>query len=786
MAAEEVQVIHISVRNLVEFVLRSGDLDNRRSRSADREAMQKGGRIHRKIQKQMGMDYHAEVVLVYEEEFDEFVIRLEGRADGIIKNQEGVTIDEIKGVYLDIQYLEEPIEVHRAQAMCYAYMYAREKELDEISVQMTYCHLESEIIKRFEEKFTFHDLQQWFSDLMTQYYQWAAFQFERKKQRSRSMEELEFPFPYREGQRDLVAGVYQTILRQKQLFIQAPTGVGKTMSTIFPAVRAVGRRYGDKIFYLTAKTITRTVAKEAFTLLQGNGLSYKVILITAKEKMCLLEEMDCNPRHCPYAKGHFDRVNEAVFELLHLENIYDREVLEQHAKKWSVCPYEMCLDIATWVDAIICDYNYVFDPNVHLRRFFGDNVKGEYLVLIDEAHNLVERGRQMYSAVLYKEDFLEVKKAVKGYKKLSNYLEKCNRQMLEWKRECEAYTILPNTGAFTIELMNLLGEMEYFLEEEHQKEVQKAVLELSFAVRHFLNMSDLVDENYVIYTEHTQDGRFFVKLFCVNPACNLQSSLDKGRSAVFFSATLLPISYYRSLFSTRSDDYAMYASSPFDRKNLCLLVGRNVSSRYKRRNYVEYKKIAEYIHRISSLKAGNYMVFFPSYRLLLDVYEVYEQIFAQEQVHCLLQSQSMSEEEREIFLSAFAEEREDTLLGFCVMGGIFSEGIDLIGDRLIGTLIVGTGIPQVNNELEILKNYYDEREKNGFDYAYRFPGMNKVLQAAGRVIRTKEDRGIVVLLDDRFLNPEYSQLFPREWDGWLYGTAEQMVEEIRGFWGDEK
>lgn len=781
----EKERIKISVRNLVEFILRSGNLDNRRTSVADREAMQKGSRIHRKLQKQMKASYKAEVPLKWEEEYSDFIIEIEGRADGIIDDEEACVIDEIKGVYRDLYFLEEPVPVHKAQAMCYAYFYASQKKISKIEVQMTYCHLETEEIKRFREEFSFSYLKKWFEDLLSEYYKWANFQYQRRIERRSSMEGLEFPYPYRKGQKELASGVYHTMRTEKQLFIQAPTGIGKTMAAIFPAVRAVGEGHGDKIFYLTAKTITRTVAEEAFSILKEKGLSYKTISITAKEKLCLCEETDCNPEKCPYAEGHFDRVNAAVFEILNEKDTYLREDLLEQAEKHRVCPYEMCLDISSWVDAVICDYNYVFDPNVYLRRFFGDGVKGDYLFLIDEAHNLVERGRKMYSAVLCKEDFLETAKIVKEHSaKLYKILKKCNRLMLEYKRECDECTVMENIAGLSLQLMNLLGEMENFLEKEHEEKVQKAVLEFSFSVRHFLNMYDIADENYVIYSHYDDEQRFLITLYCVNPKRNLQECLNKGRGAVFFSGTFLPLPYYRSLFSERRDDYAICASSPFLRENLKLLVACDVSSKYTRRGVSEYEKMAEYIYELAAGKQGNYMVFFPSYRMLEDIYEIFRNKTEERQfeVSCILQSSNMTEQEREEFLEAFQENSAKTLIGFCVMGGIFSEGIDLTGERLIGAAIVGTGLPQVGCEREILKNYYDEKAQNGFAYAYRYPGMNKVLQAAGRVIRTKEDRGVVLLLDERFLQREYLELFPQEWQSYERCTVGNAGQKIRAFW----
>lgn len=777
------EVIRISVRNLVEFILRSGDLDTRKGAFADREAMAKGSRIHRKIQRQMGASYQAEVSMSHTTEFDEFVILVEGRADGVLQTEESVVIDEIKGVHRDLRFLEEPLEVHLAQAKCYAFFWSQDKDLEKIQVQMTYCHLDTEEIRRFERTYTSEELEKWYEWLIAQYYQWALWEYQWKKTRNASMEGLEFPFPYREGQRDVVSGVYRTILRKMQLFIQAPTGVGKTMSTIFPAVRSMGEGLTEKIFYLTAKTITRTVAWEAFQILKNQGLSCKVLIITAKEKMCVCEEVECNPVYCPRAKGHFDRVNDAVFHLLTERDSYDRDTLMEYSEKYQVCPYEMCLDVATWVDAVICDYNYVFDPDVYLRRFFSEGNKGNYVFLIDEAHNLVERGREMYSAVLYKEDFLKMKKLVKPYrKKLERSLERCNRQLLELKRECETYQVVESLGGLAVSLMNVMGEMESYLEELEDGELRKEILDFYFQVRSFLYIYDLLDENYVMYTQHDEDGRFRVKLYCVNPAKNLQNCLDKGVSTIFFSATLLPVGYYKKLLSGRTEDYAVYAKTPFLPEQKKVILARDVSSRYTRRGPEEYGRIAEYIHQVAETRQGNYMVFFPSYKMMEDIYAIYEEKYGCLKRKILLQNPSMQEKDREEFLKEFEEETEGSLLGFCVMGGIFAEGIDLTGEKLVGAVIVGTGLPQISYEREILKTYYDKKQENGFDYAYRFPGMNKVLQSAGRVIRTQEDRGVILLLDERFCTAEYRCLFPREWEDYEICNRGNVKGILEKFW----
>lgn len=777
--------VKISVRNLVEFILRSGDIDNRHGRMAAKEAMQEGSRIHRKIQRRMGASYHAEVALKIEYEYEKYRLVVEGRADGIIIEPEETVIDEIKGIYQDIYSLEEPVPVHLAQAKCYAYIYGTRTGLSQIGVQMTYCNLDTEEIRYFRETYSMQELSEWFLGLIEAYRRWADFQYEARRERQESIQGLEFPFPYRRGQRELVVGVYRTVSREKQLFIQAPTGTGKTISAVFPAIRGVGEGFGEKIFYLTAKTITRTVAKEAFDLMRQHGYRGSVLAITAKEKLCLCEEMDCNPVSCPYAKGHYDRVNDAVFDLIGGVKDVTREVLLAQAQKYQVCPFELCLDTSLWMDNIICDYNYVFDPNVYLKRFFAEGVRGDYIFLIDEAHNLVERGREMYSAVLYKETFLEMKRIFKRHsQKVAKNLEKCNKHLLELKRTCVTYEEHDNIGHLIFALMNLGASMDEFLQKNTELPEKKQVLDFYMELRHFLNMYERLDENYVIYTQHEADGHFLLKLYCVNPAVNLQECLDKGRSAVFFSATLLPIQYYKGLLSTREDNYAVYAQTVFDREQSLILVANDVSSKYTRRNQEEFARIAYYILNTVQAKKGNYIVFFPSYKLLDQVLSI-----CMESCPCgvefLIQKPGMDERAREEFLEVFGAERDNGLVGFCVMGGIFSEGIDLKNEQLIGAILVGTGLPQISYEREILKNYYDEKNGMGFDYAFRYPGMNKVMQAAGRVIRTVNDKGVILLLDERFLQLDYQRLFPREWDGFSVCNKENFRQQLESFWGND-
>lgn len=785
------KTVKISVRELVEFILRSGNIEKGSSGRQSAEAMQEGSKIHRKIQKQMGPNYQAEVplniTLPLQIKDLGLSLSVEGRADGILnqslekkeENAPDIIIDEIKGVYRELSSIKEAVPVHLAQAKCYAYIYSLQHDLKQIGVQMTYCNLETENTLHFNETYTFEEIQTWFLNVVEEFSKWVAFEYEWMIRRNMKIKEMQFPFQYREGQRELVAGVYRTIIRDKRLFIEAPTGVGKTISTIFPAVKAMGEGFLTKIFYLTAKTIARTVAEETFGILKQNGLTLKVVTITAKEKVCPMEKVDCNPVTCERANGHYDRINEAVYDLITSENEINRDVIEAYAEKHCVCPFEMSLDVTYWCDAIICDYNYVFDPNVYLRRFFAEDKKQPYCFLIDEAHNLVDRAREMYSATLYKKDFLHVKSLIKGFHEtIRKRLEKCNQDMLKMKKECEDFKIVEEIGDFVLHLMRLMTEFDEFLQENPGIDGSDEIVDFYMQVRHFLNMYEIHDECYVTYNDYNEENDFRITLMCVDPSRNLRSCLERGKSAILFSATLLPIHYYKDQLGGEPDDYAVYAPSPFEKEKRIVMVGKDVTTKYSRRSVAESSKIVDYIKAVTERKVGNYFVFFPSYRMMNEVAE----LAGNEITGMIVQSANMTELEKEEFLDGFVENPTETRVGFCVMGGIFSEGIDLKSNRLIGTIIVGTGLPQVCNERELMRSYYQEHKGNGFEYAYLYQGMNKVLQSAGRVIRTTEDEGVILLLDERFLQNQYLNLFPREWDPYVIVNRNNVTAAVADFW----
>lgn len=845
--------IRISVRSLVEFIFRSGDISDSSSGALPVEAMNAGSRIHRKLQKRAGSYYASEVPLKITSECGGHVITVEGRADGIIDRRgtareadgiaadkggeqpdenkiqiapavhepdvlaenedEGhvmdmvrgyevnfgesdVMIDEIKGVYRNLDDVEEPLRVHVAQAMCYAYIYAREKRYNDIDVRISYVNLDSEKEKFFRRNYRFGYLEEWFASMTGKLAIWLDMVEKHICLRDESIVDMEFPFEYRKGQKEMALYVYKAIEKKGNLYVQAPTGIGKTMAAVYPTIKSFVQGDVSKLFYLTAKTIAHTVARGAIQKLMDRGLEFKTVILTAKEKICLQDEMDCNPALCPYANGHFDRVNEALYDLVSNESIIDREIVRRYAERYQVCPFELSLDASLFADAVIGDYNYVFDPRASLKRFFaGDgNAPGNYVFLVDEAHNLVDRASSMYSAHIIKEDFLELRKLTAQYGgRLTRYLSSCNRELLALKKNvpAEGYEVLPSIAGLHLKLLGLHDALDLFLEEHGQIPERKEVLNFYFNLTSFLNIAEIVDENYIMYDEILPDGRFMVKLYCVKPAANISACLDKGLTAVFFSATILPIRYYMEMLSDCPDDQAIYIRSPFAQENRRILIANDVTTRYTRRNDEQYGNIYSYIESVVSAKKGNYMVFFPSYAMLEHVQAFAGEMERLHHVKVIAQTPYMNEADREEFLNTF--ETENGVLAFCIMGGIFSEGIDLTGDKLVGAIVVGPGLPQVCTERKLMMDYFDARggsagargDSDGFRYAYQYPGINKVFQAAGRVIRTETDRGVILLLDERFNSRRYSELFPVEWNDYEICNRKNVAGLLEDFWKDK-
>ena len=854
------EVIRISVRDLVEFLLRAGDLDERGA-GASEEAMLEGARMHRKLQREEGPEYMAEVPLsIYypirvpaEQESrlpaEQADVLIEGRADGIFLGcdpenpilGEAWTIDEIKTTYRKLSRMKEPEPVHLAQAKCYAYIYSLQNRLETVRVRMTYASLVTGEVRRFTREYSADEIARWFEQLMEEYARWAGMEIRWKRIRDKSLSELVFPFSYRPGQKELAVHVYHTICHGRKLFLEAPTGTGKTVSAVFPALKAMGEGKADRLFYFTAKTVTAGVAIDTLGIMREQGLRLRSIQLTAKEKICPMEKRACNPDACPRARGHFDRVNEALYSLVTEREDVTREVLEEYGEKYNVCPFELGLDVSLFADAVIGDYNYLFDPHARLKRFFAEGKgKDRYLFLVDEAHNLVERGREMYSASLSREEIRVfrsvIREACPGLWKKLGKLVTAFRPMVEQlgeqeeerhaggfeepdsgsfgsygrRRREEDVVYLEEIDAFADAAYKVMEEMQSILSEQRRadhgagdhspglrsgagdhspglrSEVQENFLSAYFTLSHFLMIYEGLDDAYKIYAVKKGREDCEIRLFCADPSVKLSECLEKGEASILFSATLLPIRYYKRLLGGKAEDYEVYARSSFDPGKMGLFVAADVTSRYRARGAAQYGKIAMCIHNAVSQRHGNYMVFFPSYSFMEAVLTQYRARYPESgETSFAVQSPQMTESERQAFLDRFDKvSDEKSLLGFCVLGGIFSEGIDLRQDRLIGALVVGTGFPRVCVEREILKHYFDEKGENGFDYAYRFPGMNKVLQAAGRVIRTADDVGVVVLMDERFMTDAYRKLFPAEWSGGRLTDSGGIGDKISRFWDE--
>lgn len=777
------ELIKISIRNLVEFVLRRGSIDSRIKASV--RALE-GIKGHKKIQSSYSEKDRAEVTLKEDIDFKDFTLRVEGRADGILEENEKIIIDEIKTTTKNVMDIDYDFnELHWAQAKVYAYIYSKEKDLDSIIVQLTYYNVEDFGTKFLRQEYSFNELEEFFYDLIEKYKEWILLEKKWIDFRNDSIENFNFPFEvYRKGQRELAIRVYKAIAEGKKCFAEAPTGIGKTMSTLFPAVKALGAKETNKIFYITAKTTTREIANNTLSIMREKGLNIRSVNITAKDKCCKMKEKKCIPEYCPYANGYFDRVNMALKEALKHKEEYDLEYINKLSEEYNICPFEFSLELSNFCDVVICDYNYIFDPQASLKGILEGKAK-DYTILIDEAHNLLDRGRSMYSSKIFKDDFLKLKREFKSKDKgIYNSLDRANKYLIEKRK------VLENLETKSLvekeEPSDLYGILRSFLEkvdiyESKSSEENSSLLELYFNVYEFLNICGYYGEDFT--TLYKLDGNNLeLSINCLDPSRILKSIMNRFKSVIIFSATLLPMEYFKELYGAQEGDYSVNLTSPFDYKNKLTIVGKDVSTTYSNRKRT-LPKIVNYIIECAKSKSGNYLVFFPSYEYM---WMVHEEIKKREVDFSLVaQGDHMKEEEKEEFLALFKEGGEKTHLGLAVLGGHFSEGIDLTLDKLIGVIIIGVGMPKICLERESIKEYYNSIGKNGFDYAYVYPGIIKVLQAAGRCIRTERDKGVVLLLDDRYFTNKYKSLLPREWFLNILAESEEGIKKTcEHFWKD--
>ena len=753
--------VSLSVRQLVEYVHRSGSID---SRFRTATTMIDGTKAHQRVQKTYNEGDQKEVYLKISLPYEGLSFNIDGRCDGVLFEGETVIIDEIKSTLIQLEEIEEnQFPVHWAQAKCYAYMYAMLNQKRQMTVQLRYVNLDEDEQKSFRQLWTIEDLEDFMLEMVAGYAPFALIMKGHLTDRNESIKALPFPFKsYRDGQRRLAGSVYKTIEEGTNIFANAPTGIGKTISTAFPTVKAIGEGHIERFFYLTAKTITRTAAEDAFSLMRNDGLALNVVTLTAKEKICFKEHMICQKDYCEFANGYYDRLNGAILDLFTHHKFIDRKLIEAFARKHTICPFEFSLDVAYEADAVICDYNYIFDPRVSLKRFFDDQKK-QTALLVDEAHNLVDRAREMFSASLRQANFYVLEKLYK-YKNdlLYQVSRKVNDYFLDIKKKVEKKGLvtkaLPEELVARLEAFIEAAELE-LLNQTDQGDHQD-LLDAYFAAQAFNRMAKLYDERYVTFIEEI-NSEIHIRLFCIDPSYLLQQMSKGYRSKVFFSATLLPFQYYLDMLGKNENDYSLALPSPFPKENTNVWI-QPLSTRYRDRDYT-IDAIVQKMRQTIEERPGNYLIFAPSYQYMNDLYDCFARIKGKGDIDIMLQDSQMTEEERESFLEKFQPRTSGSLVGFSVLGGIFSEGIDLRGDRLNGVIVVGVGLPQIGLERDIIKDYFNGTGKNGFDYAYVFPGINKVLQAGGRLIRSETDSGTIGLVDDRFLSHKYLRLLPYEW-----------------------
>ncbi|WP_335869579.1 ATP-dependent DNA helicase [Bacillus sp. 2205SS5-2] len=749
----------VAVRSLVEYVFRSGSID---ARFRSSNTLTEGTRLHQKVQKKYEETAEVEYLLKEDLHCEGISFSVEGRCDGVLYPAGKVVIDEIKSTRRDLHTIEEnDYPVHWAQGKFYAYMYAKQNQLDGLNVQLTYIHVDSEEIKQFQVHYSFSELCNFVQEVVRKYVPFAHWKLTHIEERQKSIQTLSFPFSsFRKNQRQLAGAVFKVVKEGKNLFANAPTGTGKTISTLFPTVKAMGEGHIERFFYLTAKTITRTTAEETLALLEAEGLKSKIVTITAKDKMCFKEKTLCHKEYCEFAADYYDKINEAILDILANEQALTRSVIEQYALKHRVCPFEFSLDLAYSADGIICDYNYIFDPRASLKRLWEEQKKSTTL-LVDEAHNLVDRGREMFSASLRKSVFLDLRRSYQHQNKpLANTAKEINTYFISIRKQCEnrgTYLRKEKDEALYELLLKFRTEAERVLPFYSEETAYGMLLETYFEVTRFLRIFELSEKGHVFYAED-QRKEVVVKLFCLDPSTSLASVRKGFKSTVYFSATLQPSAYFLHMLGGSEEDFTLKILSPFDKDKLDVSI-QSLSTRYQHRA-ASVKAIVNTIQKELRSKAGNYLVFFPSYAYMNLVWEAVPE---EDSYTKILQSNRMTENEREQYLSSFVQKPTKAHIGFAVLGGVFSEGIDLTRDRLIGVMVVGVGLPMLSLERDLIMNYFNEKETNGFHYSYTYPGMNKILQAGGRLIRTEEDSGRLILMDDRFLTKTYQDLLPAEW-----------------------
>jgi DNA excision repair protein ERCC-2 len=754
-------VYDISVRELAEFVHRRGDLGGEAFRRSDRAL--EGMKGHKRIQQSRGSDYRPEVPVECSFAKGEVGLRVIGRVDGIVDGLAPL-VEEIKTVEQGWSRQADP--VHWAQLRIYAGILALERAWPHASLQLTYLELDTNEVFLFREEASREALIDFLNETVDAWFSWLIPHVEWISRRNASTEKAPFPFTnFRAGQRELARSVYRAVQNKLNLFVEAPTGMGKTLAALYPAIKALPLISDGKVFYVTAKTPGRLAAQDTLQKLRDTGVQVRSVSLTAKAKICFAPDVSgCDPATCPFRKGYYDRYKPAMRELLATQRL-DSGNISIVARKHQVCPFELSLDVSNWVDVIVGDYNYVFDPMVMLQRYFGEG-RAKHLVLIDEAHNLVDRSREMYSASLVVDDLTVVSETDenKAAGKARLALGAARDQLKALMKSAPTGVPQPkpyHRGAFAaatvpvafIETLRALAEtLEAFLVEKSSREKALPWLEPYFAVHRFLQVSDAFDESYRMIID---PGNQRLTLFCVDPSKRLAQTLKGLRTAVFFSATLSPLDYFIDVLGGSAEAVKGCYASPFRSDQMTVRVAPlNISFQERSRSL---DSVVEAIRRHLRENPGNNLIYCPSFAYLDQL----QQKLTALGIPSFAQRAGMAEAERETFLAKFTDGTGS--VGIAVMGGIFAEGIDLPGEQLVGVTVIGVGLPGFSIERDLLVDYFDQNERPGFDYAYRYPAMQRVLQAVGRLIRSEDDQGAALLIDRRFLEPRYENLFPTWW-----------------------
>lgn len=749
--------IKASVRKVVEFIHSGGDLTSEFRQNND---MLEGTKAHQFLQNKYTENDLKEVTVRYAFSYKDHEVELQGRVDGLLDN--GKIIEEIKSTTSDLaQLTDKSRPQHLAQAKYYAYFYMLEKDLKQIQVYLTYIHIPSYEKKIIKKKFNFTQLEKYFNKSIEKYLDWHIALIDQNTYFMNHIDDLSFPYEFRKNQRKLMGAVYQTMKAEDILYAIAPTGTGKTIATLFSTLKTY--KENDKIMYLTAKNSLKKMALDTVTLLNEQDLKCKSIEITSKDSICFLTERDCDPEVCKYAKGFFNRLRDAVTDAFFNNDVFTKEVVEEYAMKHKICPFEFSLMLSYYMNVVICDYNYAFCPKTHLKRYF-DIPEYNIRLLVDEAHNLVSRGKSMYSADLIAEDLVKLKK------ELALNTKKFNRPINKLLNHFEDDLIQTELSDDLIaDFYDLFSKLSKYIIENPDVPNKKMIVDGYFMLNDFSRITEYYNDAYRTVITNKK-----ITLNCLDASRFLHQTMNYCKGTTLFSATMFPLDYYQELLSEGEGEH-MIIPSPFEQNNLDIIVVDKVSTRYKDRTNTLDDVVN--IIKASTKKKGNYIVFFPSYKYLEDVKSRID-------IDVLAQSRDMSYTKRAEYIQMFKE--NDDVIGFFVMGGIFSEGIDYVGDMLAGVVIVGVGLPMISKENNLLKDYFQEKFQKGFDYAYTYPGINKVIQAVGRVIRTETDRGIAVLIDDRFSTRRYVNLFPREWRHFnILNSAKHINIELKSFWGDD-